>query len=107
MRRSRAALPVVALIAVTAGAAAGGRGGPRRVANPAAPVPVLAAAPAPPPPPPHPLVATARVPSVEVFAAPGAAAAITALANPNEFDVPLVFRVEAVQADWLQVMLPV
>ncbi len=52
-------------------------------------------------------MATARVPSVEVFAAPGTGAAASALANPNEFDLPLVFRVQAVRPDWVQVMLPV
>ncbi len=51
-------------------------------------------------------MATARVPSVEVFATPGTDVATSALANPNEFDVPLVFRVQAVQANWVQVMLP-
>ncbi len=61
---------------------------------------------APTPPPPHTIVATARVPSVDVFAVPGGDVATTALANPNEFDVPLVFRVQSVQADWIQVMLP-
>jgi len=64
------------------------------------------AAPPPLPPPPHSIVATARVPSVEVFATPGTDVATSALANPNEFDVPLVFRVQAVQSDWVQVMLP-
>ncbi len=102
-------LPVPVAVAVIAVVALGRSGDQHRPAPRVAPTPVQIASPAPPPsapPPPHTIVATARVPSVEVFDAPGGVAS-TALANPNEFDVPLVFRVQAMQAEWIQVMLPV
>jgi len=105
------ALPVAVLVLVIAVVSAGcSGGGHRRVAKavPVAPVLVVPPPPLPPPPPPpHTIVATARVPSVDVFAAPGGDAVTTSLANPNDFDVPLVFRVDTIQADWIKVMLPV
>ena len=71
----------------------------------AAPI-ITPATPPAPPPPPKTLVATARVPVVHVYPAPGADAFGSSLANPNELDQPLVFRVITSQPDWLQVMLP-
>jgi lipoprotein-anchoring transpeptidase ErfK/SrfK len=52
-------------------------------------------------------VATARVPKVKVFDVPGADVPRSSMANPNEFDQPLVFLVKTAQPDWLEVMLPV
>jgi len=43
---------------------------------------------------------------VVVYSAPGAAVASAPLANPNEFQRPLVFKVQTVQPDWIEVMLP-
>jgi lipoprotein-anchoring transpeptidase ErfK/SrfK len=70
--------------------------------------PKLVTAPPPPAPapPPHTVVATATVPTVPVYSAPEGDVVGPALANPNEFGLPLVFRVLAVQPDWVQVMLP-
>ncbi|MGI9021685.1 MAG: L,D-transpeptidase [Acidimicrobiales bacterium] len=82
--------------------------------RPAAQGPPPTALPSAPPTPPTParpptpsptVVATAQVPSVAVFDAPDGPAASTSFANPNEWDLPLVFRVEAVLPDWVKVML--
>jgi lipoprotein-anchoring transpeptidase ErfK/SrfK len=70
-------------------------------------VPDTVAVAAPPLPPPTALVATSRVPKVKVFEVPGADVPRSSMANPNEFDQPLVFLVKTVQPDWLEVMLPV
>jgi len=103
-------LPVVVAVSVV-GVIAVSRTGGGHAPRAAPPVPTTAvqivapALPPAPPPPPNTIVATARVPSVEVFATPGGDVT-SSLANPNEFAVPLVFRVQTVQPDWLQVMLP-
>ncbi len=111
MRRNRRITPTLVSVLVTAVVAvACSGGGHKPTAKPVAPAPRQVVSPAPPPappPPPHSIVATAQVPSVQVFAAPNSDAVTMSLANPNEFAVPLVFRVETVQADWLKVMLPV
>ncbi|HUQ63669.1 MAG TPA: L,D-transpeptidase [Acidimicrobiales bacterium] len=74
---------------------------PSSVAAEAAPQPTL------PPAPPKSIVATAAAPAVNVFTIPSVAAeSLGSLSNPNEMGVPLVFKVTAVERDWLQVMLP-
>jgi lipoprotein-anchoring transpeptidase ErfK/SrfK len=80
-----------------------------RAAAPLAPAvvePAAPAAPAPPPPPPRSLVATARVPAVEVYADPAAATPTASLANPNDYGEPVVFLVKAPLGDWLHAALP-
>jgi len=58
--------------------------------------------------PPPAIVAEATVPSVAVYAAPGATTSTSALANPNRYRGKLVLLVTAVRLDgWLQVLLPV
>lgn len=104
-RRAFGVLPLVATAVLVAACSAGGQ--THTDAAPAAgPVPTIAPPPTTPPAPPPTMVATAQVPKVQVFPAPGAEAPSTSLANPNEFHVPLVFLVKGAQADWLQVMLP-
>jgi len=110
MGRKLRVAPTLVSVLVTAVLAVACSGGGHKAAKRVAPAPQQIVAPAPPPAPPTPphiIVATAQVPSVEVFAAPNGDAVTMSLANPNEFDVPLVFRVETIQADWLKVMLPV
>lgn len=59
-------------------------------------------------------VATAQIPSVPVFAAPGGSTPALTLANPSSLEPsnptspkePLVFLVRAAQPGWLQVSLP-
>ena len=75
-------------------------------AEPAVESPVAAAAPAPPPVPPR-WGAVAAVPSVAVFAAPGAAAPVRAMSHPTHEGVPLAFSVLERQGDWLHVQLNV
>jgi lipoprotein-anchoring transpeptidase ErfK/SrfK len=58
--------------------------------------------------PPDAIVASVTVPSLAVFASPGAAAPSETLPNPNKYGGHLVVLVEAVRADgWLDVLLPV
>jgi lipoprotein-anchoring transpeptidase ErfK/SrfK len=84
----------------------------RRAAVSAAPAPPPAVepaappAPAPPPAPPKSLVATARVPAVQVYADPSTATPTASIANPNDYGVPVVFLVKAPLGDWLHVALP-
>ena len=99
---------VLSSLVVTALVAVGCSRSDRTPATPAVPpsTTLLAAPPPTTPAPPRPtIVATAQVPSVEVFDAPGADVASTSFAHPNEWDLPLVFRVEAVLPDWVKVML--
>ena len=56
---------------------------------------------------PRSLVATAQVPLVSVFEAPGAAKPSLTLTHPNEENAPRVFLVKEAQGDWLRVLLPV
>jgi len=59
-------------------------------------------------PPPDATVAEAVVPSVDVYAGPGASAPATALSNPNRYGGTVVLLVTALRVDgWLQVLLPV
>lgn len=109
MRRKRRILPHMAVaLVMTVGAAACSGGGHHSAAPVVLEAPKLVTtSPSPaPPPPPHTVVATATVPTVPVYSAPGGDVVAPALANPNEFGLPLVFRVLAVQPDWVQVMLP-
>jgi len=54
------------------------------------------------------VVATAIVPSVPVYEAPGAADPVHVLDNPTQpYDATLVFLVRDEQPDWLQVLVPV
>jgi lipoprotein-anchoring transpeptidase ErfK/SrfK len=53
------------------------------------------------------LVATAEVPLVSVFDAPGAPKPSLTLTHPNEENAPRVFLVKETQDDWLRVLLPV
>ncbi len=109
-RRTVAAAPkVVAVLVsslVTVLAAVGCNGGSPVAKIAPAPPPTVVAPPPPAPPPPLTVVATAQVPSVAVFDSPGGEVASASFANPDEFDLPRVFRVETVQPDWLEVMLP-
>ena len=60
------------------------------------------------PTPPPAIVASASVPSLAVFPAPGAAAPSQTLANPNQYRGQLVLLVTAIRPDgWVQVLLPV
>ncbi|HET6794227.1 MAG TPA: L,D-transpeptidase [Acidimicrobiales bacterium] len=52
------------------------------------------------------VVAYAQVPSVPVFAAPGAPAPSTTLASPNQVGAPLVFLAVDARAGWVRVDLP-
>jgi lipoprotein-anchoring transpeptidase ErfK/SrfK len=106
MARRRGALGagVVALVLLAVGCAR---------SDPAPPAPVAAPAPAvqatvPPPPaaPPASIVATARVPVVQVYAEPSTTTPTATIANPNDYGEPVVFLVKSPQADWLHVALP-
>lgn len=103
--RLRSAAAVVAIAVAGAGCASGQRQAHRRLL-PAPPTTEAAPVVTVPPVPPPTVVATAKVPKVQVFAGPDGAPTGTALANPNEMGVPLVFLVKTTQADWLQAMLP-
>jgi lipoprotein-anchoring transpeptidase ErfK/SrfK len=60
------------------------------------------------PTPPPAIVAFVTVPSLAVFAAPGAAAPSQTLANPNQYRGQIVLLVSTVRPDgWVQVLLPV
>lgn len=52
------------------------------------------------------IVATAKTPSVAIYRSPTSAEPFTSLANPIPSGGPLVFLVESLSAQWLQVMLP-
>lgn len=52
------------------------------------------------------IVATATVPSVEVYAAPGANSAQSTLSNPIQSGAPLTFLMRERQGTWLRVLLP-
>jgi len=109
MSRSHRVLPAVVSVLVSLVVAVGCSAGGHVPTPPAvlqAPAMVTAAPPPAPPPPPHTIVATAQVPSVAVYSAPGGEVVSAPLANPNEFKLPLVFRVRSVQPDWVEVMLP-
>jgi lipoprotein-anchoring transpeptidase ErfK/SrfK len=51
-------------------------------------------------------VATASVPTVPLYASPGAAAPSGQLSNPNSLGAPLTFLAVATQGEWIQTMLP-
>lgn len=53
------------------------------------------------------LVATAIVPTVQIYDSPFATEPVRSLDNPNSVGGPLVFLVDSVQGDWLVVLLPV
>ena len=80
-----------------------------RAAAPAPPPAVEPAAspvPSPPPPPPKNVVATARVPVVQVYADPSTATPTASIANPNDYGEPVVFLVRAPQGESLHVSVP-
>jgi lipoprotein-anchoring transpeptidase ErfK/SrfK len=51
-------------------------------------------------------VATATVPTVPLYDAPGAPQPSGQLSNPNNLGAPLVFLAVATEGDWVQTMLP-
>ena len=73
-------------------------------------LPPTTLAPLPPPPPtapPNSVVATATVPSVDVFAEPAGATPSSSFSNPTDYYVePLVFLVKQARDEWLEVFLP-
>ena len=110
-RAARAARAVAAVVAASALLGAGcGRSQPSpppQVAVPAAVVePTTPPAPLPPPAPPKSVVATARVPVVQVYAEPSSSTPTASIANPNDYGEPVVFLVRAPHGDWLRVSLP-
>jgi lipoprotein-anchoring transpeptidase ErfK/SrfK len=95
---------VVALVLVAVGCA---RSDPAPPAPVAAPAPaVQAAVPPPPAAPPKSIVATARVPVVQVYAEPSTTTPTATIANPNDYGQPVVFLVKSPQTEWLHVALP-
>jgi len=63
------------------------------------------------PPPSHPggasFIATALVPSVDIYSSPTSSTPTRQLANPQDSGAPLVMLVRSQQADWANVFLPV
>lgn len=97
---------VVSLLLVAVGCTRAERAPAPQAALPAPAPAVEATVPAPPPAPPPSVVATARVPLVQVFTDPATPTPAASLANPNDYGEPVVFLVKGAPGDWLEVFLP-